>query len=319
MNIPKKAVALAAGFATALAIAAGGSSSAQNPSAAGTQTLVIDEASIDWIERSNVAALREGVIERMELDIGMPVAAGKPIGYLHSELAALGVKKAQIASNSVGPKAKAQAQKELAAAVVAINQRLASRGKNLVSYEEMQKAEAELKVAQAMVVEADEKYQLDKAELALAERAFDEHTIKAPFEGIVIERMKHPGESVRANEAVVRLGNLSRLRAYFYVPLDYSYRVKEGQIIEFRPKLGDRNAAPNPIEQKRFRGKITFVDPQLQPVVETARRVYAELDNKDLELSPGLKGTATIYLDSTPVPPPGAGPTARTESVGVGR
>ena len=35
----------------------------------------------------------------------------------------------------------------------------------------------------------------------------------APFDGVVIKRMKNPGESVRANEAVVELGNLDKLRA----------------------------------------------------------------------------------------------------------
>ena len=52
-----------------------------------------------------------------------------------------------------------------------------------------------------------------------------------------------------------------------------------------------------PIEQKRFRGKITFVDPQIQPVAETAVRIFAEFENKDHELRPGLKGVMTIYLD----------------------
>ena len=53
-----------------------------------------------------------------------------------------------------------------------------------------------------------------------------------------------------------------------------------------------------PIEQKRFRGKITFVDPQIQPVAETAVRIYAEFENKELELRPGLKATMTIFLNS---------------------
>ena len=41
------------------------------------------------------------VIERMELSIGMPVAKGKPIGYLHSEMADLAVRKAEVAASIV--------------------------------------------------------------------------------------------------------------------------------------------------------------------------------------------------------------------------
>ncbi len=270
---------------------------AQNPTSSGGETLVVEEAHVDWIDRSNVASLHEGVIERMELTIGMPVAKGKPIGYLHHEIAELTVKKAEVAANSIGPREKGKAQRELAAAVVAINKRLNERIKGSVSYEEMAKAEAELKVAVATTVEADERVKLDQAELALAQQALLEHTIVAPFDGIIIERMKGPGERVGANEPVVKLGNLGKLRIWGYVPLSYYYRVKEGQVVEFQPRLIGERHNPLPIELKRFRGKITFVDPQIQAVGETAVRIYAEFENKDFELRPGLKGVMTIYLE----------------------
>ncbi len=89
MPCSKKAAALAAGLLAALSAA----TVAQNPAPGprGAETLVVDDATVDWIEKSNVAALREGVIERMELQIGMPVKRGKPIGYLHHEIAELTV------------------------------------------------------------------------------------------------------------------------------------------------------------------------------------------------------------------------------------
>jgi RND family efflux transporter MFP subunit len=299
MTLSKKAAALAAGCVALLFLASVAPSalSAQNVKAS-AQTLVVEEATVDWIERSNVAALREGVIDRMELQIGMLASKGRPIGYLHSEMAELTVKKAEVAARSLAPKAKGKAQQDLALAIVAINKRLNEKIKGSVSYEEMAKAEAELRVATAMIQEAEEKIHLDEAELALAKRSLEEHTIVSPFDGYVIERMKNPGESVRANEAVVKIGNLAKLKAYAYVPLEYAFRVKEGQIVELQPRLvGERNN-PLPIETKRFQGKITFVDPQIQPVAETAVRIHAEFDNKDLELRPGLKGTLTIYLNT---------------------
>jgi RND family efflux transporter MFP subunit len=318
MNALSKLAAVVAGVAALVAACLSTAVAAQNPPAESQpQTLVVDEATLDWIEKSNVAALREGVIDRMELEIGDEVAAGKPIGYLHSEIAELAVKKAKLAVATVGPLQKAKAQKDLAMAVVAINERLDARQRGIVSYEEKQKAVAELKVAEAMNVEEQEKIGLNQVELELAERTLREHTITAPFDGVVIERMKNRGESVRANEAVVRLGNLAKLRAYAYVPLEFAFRVKEGQIVDLQPRLvGDRSQAraPLPIERKKFRGKITFVDPQIQPVAETARRVYAEFDNKDGELSPGLKGSLTIYLGSENNPAPAAAPTVGARS-----
>jgi RND family efflux transporter MFP subunit len=280
------------------------------------QALVLDElARIDWIEKSDVAALREGVIETMELQIGMPVKKGGTIGALHKKIAELTVAKTELQAKSTAPAEKAQAQKKVAISVVARHNRLEKKSPGLVSAEDIAKAEGELEVAEAQLHEALENQEIAKAELHLAERTVEEHEILAPFPGIIIKRMKNPGESVRASEAVVQLGNLSKLCANAYVPLEYAYRVKVGQVVEIQPRItGTRGGEPLPIEKKRFRGKITFVDPQIQPVAETAVRVRAEFQNPDLNegLLPGLMVQMTIYL--TP-----EAAAAATEGVGTTR
>jgi RND family efflux transporter MFP subunit len=315
----KKATALAAGFLLSLSMATLAQNNVPAPAPrgagvpAGAETLVLDElATLEWIEKADVAALREGVIQTVELWPGMPVVRGGKIGTLHMETAELTVAKAKVAAANIAAEEKALAQRELALTVVATNERLNLRNKGMVSQEEMRKAEAEVKVADAMAREAVEQRNLNKADLELAAQAVKEHTIQAPFDGIVYERLKNPGESVRANEAVVRLGNLDRLRAWSYVPLGFFSRIKEGQVVEIQPRLEGARGGRLPIEQKRYRGKITFVDPQIQPVAETAVRIYAEFENKDHELRPGLKAVMTIYL--TPDAP--AAPTvgARTET-----
>jgi len=309
MHPSRKVVALAASLMSALSALA----IAQAPPARSTSppTIVVDEATVDWIEKSEVSALRPGVIEKMELQIGMPVRRGGPIGYLHSEVADLTVKKAEVASRSIGPQKRAKASRDLAVAVVARNKRLIARDPNYVSKEEQSKAEAEVNVAEAMMIEAEEKVSLDKADLDLAKRALEEHTIRAPFDGVVIHRTKNPGEAVQANEAVVTLGNLDRLRVWTWVPLNFLQRVKEGGIVEIQPRLDrTRGGALLPIENKKFRGKITFVDPQILPEVDTAVRIYAEFDNQNHELLPGMKARMTIYLgqeDAPTAPAPAVG------------
>ena len=321
MTTLKKYLATSAGLLGAFAaLTLTTTLSAQEPkSQSDTQVLVLDEeVRLDWIEKSNVAALRQGVIDEMELQIGMPVVKGGLIGSLHKEIAVLTVRKAQLVAKSVGPLNKAEAQKSLALAVVAINERLNKRIKGSVSMEEMKKAEAELNVAHAMTVEAKEKIEQDKADLDLAERTLEEHRIVAPFDGIVLERHKNPGESVQANEAVVTIGNLDKIRAWTYVPTEYAFRVKEGQVVEIEPKLASfGKSAQN--RTKRYRGKITFVDVEIQPVGESTVRVYAELDNKDHELRPGFRATMSIYLGSDAAAVPANAVGARTSSSGAGR
>ena len=153
-------------------------------------------------------------------------------------------------------------------------------------------------------------------------QTLDEHTIKAPFDGIITKRMKNPGESVRANEAVVELGNLNRLAADCYVPIEYAYRVKEGQAVEIQPRSKSRT--PLPVEKKRFRGKITFVDPEIQPIGETAVRIRAEFENPGWELRPGLEGQMTIFLPAeaaaaNPPDGPDGGPGRRDGPISRGQ
>ncbi len=316
MSVPKRIASVGTSCLLLLGAAAvaqtGGS--APPPDNPAVQALVLDElARIDWITKSDVAALREGVIQKMELQVGMPVKTDGVIGYLHREVAELTVAKTDLQAKAIAPKEKAQAQKDVAAAVCARNLRLNSRITGAVSAEDVAKAEGELKVAEASIKEAEETRSIAAAELALAVRTLEEHTIVAPFDGVVLKLMKHPGESVRANEAVITLADLSKLSAEAYVPLQHAYQVKEGQVVEVRPRLNVSGARGEllPIEKKRFRGKITFVDPQIQAEVETAVRIRAEFENPGGDLRPGLKVQMTIFLTPNIAAdgPAGAAPT----------
>ena len=300
MSLSKPIAVLAAGcLLMSVAALAQTGGAAPPPAGSGIQAIDLSElARVDWIEKSDVACLREGVIQKMELQIGMPVKEGGTIGVLHREVAELTVTKSKLQAESTGPLEKSKAQKEVAASVVARNVRLNERKAGMVSAEDAAKAEGELKVAVAQVLEAKENIGIAEADLKLAQQALAEHTIVAPFDGVIIKRMKNPGESVRANEAVVQLGNLSRLGAEAYVPLDFAFRIKEGQIVEIQPRIAHGKGESLAIEKKRFRGKIKFVDPQIQPVAEEALRIRAEFENPTGELRPGLMVQMTIFLNS---------------------
>src|SRR5271157_5732998 len=286
MTAAKTAATVAVGLLTTLSVAALAENGQDQPATANptANALVLDElATVDWIEKSDVAALREGVIEKMELRLGDPALVSKPIGYLHRKSAELTVAKSKIQAEAIGAIEKGKAAVEVAASRVARDKRLNDRKPGMVSAEDVAK-------------DAMENQAVAQAELALAQQILKEHTIVAPFDGVVIKRMKNPGESVRANEAVVQLGKLSRLCANAYVPLKHAFKVREGQIVEIRPKVDSTDGSKEEIESLRFRGKITFVDPQIQAVAETARRIRAEFDNPDFKLLPGLKVQMTIYL-----------------------
>ena len=124
----------------------------------------------------------------------------------------------------------------------------------------------------------------------------DDHTIRAPFDGSVVERLVQVGEAVNVNQPVARMVDTSRLRVVFYVNERDIASFPAGTMIRLRLP-----AAP---------GEIFDV-----PVVHAARasddatrlfRVEGELPNADLALRGGLTGEITarvgLYRDQLFIP-----------------
>lgn len=280
-------------------VATGILATAQQPPRArtGRETARYDGASlvvlgnIDWLYRSEVAALREGVLRSLELREGMSAKKGDVIGQLHDEVAKLSAKKAKVAAESVGNLRRAEASELLAKSIVARDLNLIKT--KSISTEEVEKHQAELIAAGAEILRAEEEIDLAKAEAELADQIVKEHTITAPFDGIVVNVMKHEQESVRANEPVVTLGNPEVFRVTTFVPVEHSYRVEVGQEVLVRPYVAE---ADLPVEKKVYKGKVSMVDREIQVVAESATRVFVEVINVDGQLRPGLQAELTISL-----------------------
>jgi len=312
MRLHTKPAALAVGLVTALAAV----SLAQPPaarrgaaprgagSAASPNEPLLVNGLIEWIEKSDVSAQTEGTIYDIELREGSEVAKDGTIGSLHSEKAELTVAKARVAAQGKGGKAKAEAQRELAYSTLARLMRINQKNPNFISKEELSKAEAEVKVGEAQIIDAEDNLKLAKAELDLAQEALKEHTIIAPFAGTILKVLKHPGESVKANEAVVRIGKVDKLRFYGTFPIEAAGRVRPGMVVDIRPTIEDADV---PIEQKRFRGKVTAIGAEANSIGTTDVEVSAEVfNNQAKDLRPGLKAEMSIYLNDAAVPAPPA-------------
>jgi RND family efflux transporter MFP subunit len=308
MILPRKTAALAFGAIAALAAASFAQNASANRQTKSPGETVVVAGTIDWLEKSDVSALTEGVVEEMEFQLGSFVEAKKHIGQLHKERAELAVAKAKIAATAGGPIASAKAKRQLAIAERARMERANRRSPGAHSQSEIEKADAEIMVAEAQLQEAEENKAIAGAELAIAQRTLEEHTINAPFSGFIIERLKNPGESVRANEPVVRLGRIDKLRFHGFVPLESAARIHIGDLVEVRPNV---DGAELPVENKRFKGKVTAIQREIQTIRRTEVAVIAEIDNSDydkdpeLSLRPGLHADMTIYLSPHEAPPAG--------------
>jgi multidrug efflux pump subunit AcrA (membrane-fusion protein) len=112
--------------------------------------------------------------------------------------------------------------------------------------------------------------------------------VLAPISGMIVQVHAKRGEHVQPGAAVCRLLRLDRLRAeglvsYGDLPAD----------VTGRPVILTVDLPGKP--QAQLTGKLVFVSPEVNPVNGLVR-VWAEIDNHDLLLRPGLRGALTIEL-----------------------
>jgi multidrug efflux pump subunit AcrA (membrane-fusion protein) len=132
-----------------------------------------------------------------------------------------------------------------------------------------------------------------KAEMQAAKVALDRRVLSAPFDGVIVEVKKHPGEWVAPGEGVVRIVRVDKLRVHgllnaaLYGPGDV-----EGRRVTVNVSLPRGASVP-------IQGKIIFAS----PVVDVGGKlpVYAEIDNPLDEngrelVRHGLEATMTIHL-----------------------
>ncbi len=121
-----------------------------------------------------------------------------------------------------------------------------------------------------------------------ADKPSERARIRTPFGGTVIERLATQGNYVETGSGLYRVADLSTL----WVQLD-AYEsdlpvLKAGQQVLIRV-----DALPG----EAFKGRVTFVDPMLDPNTRTAR-VRIEVKNQDRRLRPGMFVEASVQSDT---------------------
>ncbi|HEY3392532.1 MAG TPA: efflux RND transporter periplasmic adaptor subunit [Lacipirellulaceae bacterium] len=149
-----------------------------------------------------------------------------------------------------------------------------------------EQAELDLEKAQHERRQDELSADLKAKELELSQYSIDVRKILAPINGVVVEVLRQPGEWVEPGEKVLRIVRIDRLRV-------------EG-MVHARDLPPDLRGAPVTITMElpgkgetTFEGKIVFVSPEISPVNGQVR-VWAEVDNKDGLLKPGLRPRMTI-------------------------
>lgn len=128
-----------------------------------------------------------------------------------------------------------------------------------------------------------------RAELDAARWQLSRHSIVAPADAVVVERLREPGEWVGVGEAVARLVVLDPLRVVIDVPQSYLAQVRPGQ---------KATLTVDGLPDQRFEAEVTNILPQAG---EASRnfRVLLRMANEELSLRSGLFARLRLNLDET--------------------
>jgi len=126
--------------------------------------------------------------------------------------------------------------------------------------------------------------QAARARVAIAHKAVADTVVRAPFAGLVAERLASTGDYVTKGLKVAVVVKVNPLRVQLTVPEQFVSAVAVGAPVNF-----EVDAYPG----RQFTGKVRYISPALE-ANQRALTVEAVVANPDHELKPGLFATARI-------------------------
>ena len=202
---------------------------------------------------TEVATAELGILRDVFVKPGDVVKKGTPMGRLDWELQIAALNEAELEANAVGGV-------DVARYEVDFQQRrydltLPRVQKETASPQELERFEMELRIAKARLQSQIETKTQSQARLAKARVAFEERTIKAPHDGIVVEQVTEIGEYIAGtNPVLFKILDTSRLRARFSIPQELADKFRDKKSAEIR--------LPN---NAVIEGEIEFIAPFESP------------------------------------------------------
>jgi RND family efflux transporter MFP subunit len=145
-------------------------------------------------------------------------------------------------------------------------------------------AQQQFQVAQNVAEQSYRSLQAARARIDLARKAVSDTTIRAPFAGLVAERLVSVGDYVTRGAHVATVVRVDPMRVELTVPEQAISLIKDGQPVQI---------AVDAYPGETFAAKMRYVSPSLR-TDQRALTVEAVAPNRDGRLKPGLFATASI-------------------------
>lgn len=232
-----------------------------------------------------------GVLSHVYARRGERIKDGQILAVLDSRAEQASANLARYKSRLTGPA-------ELAEAKIEFSKRKFERRKDMAAEKllaqqdsddaesELRQAQADLKVAQENRKVAQLEYEQQQAQLAL-------RTIRSPFDGVVVDQMIWPGETVEpgaAKHAILKLARLDPLHVRVVMPMQAFGQFTAGMTAAIAPEI-----QPG----KRYTARIASIDPTIDAASGTFV-VLLDLPNPRFDTPSGVKCRATFGATHPP-------------------
>ncbi len=133
-------------------------------------------------------------------------------------------------------------------------------------------------------------YESQLAQYKLSQLKLNYASIKAPIDGVIVERMAKPGNFISNNQELFKIVDPASLKAVLYLPEKELANVQKDQLV-----LLTIDALDNKVVQ----GKIERIRPAIDTSTGTFK-VVAGLENQDNLLQKGMFGKVEVVFDTHP-------------------
>ncbi len=157
--------------------------------------------------------------------------------------------------------------------------------KQVISTEITEEAEREAELSRLNLEQAQELAVVRKLELQVSRQQLRQKSIRAPFDGFVLDTYKYKGEYVE-DQAILRLAQFDPLVIEAIVPMDNFGNIKPGMMAEILPEFD---------ADETLTGEVTIVD-RMGDTASNTFGVRMVLPNPDNKIPAGLKCVAK-FLD----------------------
>jgi membrane fusion protein, heavy metal efflux system len=230
---------------------------------------------------AEVGTPASGLIEKVAADRGQAVRKGQLLAVIASDVEKATVVAARTKADSEGEINAAMASRDLSKTKLKRMHLLMQQG--FASQLEIDQAKSEFEVADQRTAQARESQAIAKRELVVAEEQLKQRTLRSPIDGVVVERMVHPGERVDG-KPLFRIAALHPLKVEIIVQSNQFGILREGMAIGVKPDL------PNSQE-------MTAQVAQVDKIIDSASgtfRARLNLPNPKREIPAGVRCKANF-------------------------